>query len=35
LVIPSTIFSRDTVITPKPTLSHLKDSSGRRENKMR
>jgi hypothetical protein len=26
LVIPSTIVSRDTVITPKPTLSHLKDS---------
>jgi hypothetical protein len=35
LVIPSPIVSRDTIITPKPTLSLLKDSSGRRENKMR
>jgi hypothetical protein len=35
LVIPSSIVSRDNVMTLKPTLSHLKDSSGRSGNKMR
>jgi hypothetical protein len=35
LVIPSPIVSRHNVITPKPTLFHLKDNSGRKGNKMR